>query len=69
MNTCDTCKWWDRQSYSVDPPFVGRKCFSPLFEDSGSGNPEGSVTQSGMDAGYVELLTGPKFGCIHHESK
>ena len=64
MNTCKTCKWWDKEPfYSQDCPM--RECKHPKFgTDSRLSD---GLAQAGMDAGYVNILTGPDFGCVHHE--
>ena len=59
MNTCDTCKWWG--GLSDEPPM--RKCKK---QDWG----EDSVYIANAEPyGGGEVVTGPKFGCIHHEPK
>lgn len=61
MNTCDTCKWWEL-------------CF-PKSTDHQCGHEKvGWLLNSAPDAAThdyedVPIITGPKFGCIHHEPK
>lgn len=59
MNTCDTCKWWGRET---DEPGL-RECkqASDRVEDgTGFGVANCLPSEGGR------LATGPKFGCIHH---
>ncbi|MES2367106.1 MAG: hypothetical protein V4563_14615 [Pseudomonadota bacterium] len=69
MNTCDTCKYWERDRLN---DFEGghhfARCLHPKLDyssDEWIKAPDGAV-QFGMDAGYVQLGTGPKFGCVLH---
>lgn len=61
MNTCDTCKWWNRGDRRET-----RSCENPrLREYPVTG--DDSCNLSSID-GMVTLYTGPRFGCIHwHE--
>lgn len=72
MKTCDTCKWWGVSPVSGQPPGV-----SDFFEKInykecgalGSLEPD-SADVDGFEMGSMpEIVTGPKFGCIHHEEK
>jgi hypothetical protein len=65
MNTCDSCKHWRRES-----------AWGGKFDGIGICNctkvVEGTPEQDGLGYQYEEgghQQTGPKFGCIHHESK
>lgn len=72
MNTCDSCKWWIAALPEEDCEIgVMRFCknsklHADLFDDHDLSDEMG---QFGMDAGYPVQITGPKFGCIHHETK
>lgn len=67
MNTCDTCKWWNRTtSHQLEIGFGYNfcehlKCLSCNAYADGFGVTEGEPFNQGSFA------TGPKFGCIHHE--
>lgn len=69
VKTCDTCKWWGSEKYKEDETlkFDYRLCNHPKLFPNGEA-PEDGLTDAGMDAGYQDLITGPKFGCIHHEA-
>lgn len=66
MNTCDTCKFWFARCEDDRTETI---CTNENLDCDKRGE-----TACGCDA-YAEgnrtgaILTGPKFGCIHHESK
>lgn len=76
MNTCDTCRHWDDESY-LDPernPHLLNMCvlracnnikLNAVTDDKNDFSD--SVHHSGD--GYGANATGPKFGCIHWEAK
>ncbi len=73
INRCKTCRWWQREedipgSQSV---FSHGKCTHLKVDYTSTEwiDADDSLTQWGMDAGYVDVATGPEFGCVHHESK
>lgn len=64
MNTCQTCKWWTLTD--TREPTMGR-CDSAKVTDKW---PEyDQVLESHDDdlSGKSHLVTGPDFGCVHHE--
>lgn len=68
MNTCKTCKWWNKHDKSPIPEWmIGRgDCESPKLS--------GDTSPSGLLAGDSNVYfnspnTGPDFGCIHHKPK
>lgn len=66
MNTCKTCKWW------ANIPDEMRGClFVETFEYQSK--PDLFAVEEACD-GYGDrrvpcVVTGPEFGCIHHEEK
>lgn len=72
MNTCDACKWW-RGKVVVDPRYgnLWAYCASPnLYVDQRvEGNDGNARIASGNDIPLADLITGPKFGCLHWEAK
>ena len=72
MNTCDTCKHWGPnrgdQSRKIELRIMGA-CYSPNVNADGisavADNPSFACLDCPSDPG--KLVTGPKFGCIHHE--
>ncbi len=64
MNTCDSCKWWTREQeqshkycghpYVIETRWEPGKCSQPAADCV--------ITPIGG------ISTGPKFGCVHHES-
>ena len=64
MNTCDTCKFWDRE---IRGRLKG--CDAPGLE-KGYHIDECEVPDNGAhvenDEGWA-IRTGPKFGCVLHE--
>lgn len=63
MNTCDSCRWWGSDVSSEEEDH-NKECekatwFRPNDDDG-----------FGIDSGInSRIVTGPKFGCIHHEPK
>ena len=56
MNTCKTCRWWGL--HESDGPQKG--CYCPKLESKDSDGAR-------CDDPGATLMTGPDFGCIHHE--
>lgn len=70
MNTCDTCKWWSVYGSHTAPRYPRNLS---LCWHHNIGPIDGTLTQlddylSTTQFG-VRAVTGPKFGCIHHEPK
>lgn len=69
MNTCKTCKWWKwfeaKQELEKKPEFTHKPCLNPKTWDD-SGSLDGTYIMNSIDS---FLVTGPSFGCIHHEPK
>jgi hypothetical protein len=63
MNTCETCKWWDGRGFHHSNWGTQRRCIS---EKADSVDDDAMFAESD-DVAYV--ITGPRFGCIHHELK
>jgi hypothetical protein len=64
MKTCRTCRWW-----------TGRTCSNPKLaewairdEDAIDKFPDSALATASDDWGS-QFITGPDFGCIHHEAK
>lgn len=76
MSTCETCRFWqadflEENSTSIWNVAGFRVCKCPALNQDfwNEGKEAGSgVCYLSMDA-PVEFLTGPEFGCVHHESK
>lgn len=60
MNTCDTCKWWTGR-HGIDRGRDHRNCEHPKLDTVAKFAPDGANAPWGVS-------TGPKFGCVHHES-
>ncbi len=66
MNTCDTCKFWGWQE---DRKLNRKRCEnSSLGDDRDAMRDDGLLAQGLYEDGAV-IETGPKFGCVHHESQ
>ena len=70
MNTCDTCKWWKPLDGEPNEPLM-MVCFNEHIHCDVS--MVGGDANCACDA-YPEhhsgrMVTGPKFGCVHHEAK
>ena len=68
--TCKTCKWWEEPTDYVRTVTTAGYCRSPKLVDINDRGYEGVAgTGFGMDYPVCHLVTGPDFGCIHHEPK
>lgn len=72
MNTCATCKHWQPNIAGKPQRPIGA-CYAPKMQSSTLAIMD-DPTAAGLDdcwsavnAPPIVLLTGPKFGCIHHE--
>lgn len=75
MNTCDTCRWWDTEPYldraqnNLRQDCKVRQCRHEKVNGlEGNYFADDVLTQCGVDAGYPANCTGPKFGCVHHDT-
>jgi len=69
METCDTCKWW--APYGSDVPRYPKGtslCWHHQIGPIDPINTDSEDYASTMTPGG-RVVTGPKFGCIHHEPK
>lgn len=64
MNTCDTCKQWQKDPPTPGMPEVLRGGHCQAF-----GLMEGDDFFCDSSPDYGELYTGPKFGCVHWKAK
>lgn len=69
VNYCETCKYWgllaEDETDDADPPH--KICGNEKIGDFPGGDDSDT-----MDSVWHEMgrpTTGPKFGCVHHESK
>lgn len=61
MNTCESCKHWDRKPFSSVPGIEHknhRVCLA-MWGDF--------PNMARAEATDDHVITGPKFGCVHHE--
>lgn len=67
MNTCDTCKWWDRDERNPEWGECKNSMMvvNAAYQDM---RVDGIYLHPGHDES-TEAIIGAKFGCIHHESK
>lgn len=65
MSTCETCKWWG-SPYLKE---VFRPCKNPKTDDDLEQNENGAKVNDEERRGMAWLSTGPKFCCIHWESR
>ncbi len=76
MNTCATCLHWipaNRYVEGREKPAIDMICSHNAFEFGGNSS---TVRSNGLttdayhvSAGNCNIITGPKFGCIHHTQK
>jgi hypothetical protein len=66
VNTCSSCKWWGAEEFRGKRPCTHHllNLRRKYAEDDDNG-----IIEIGIGAGFLELCTGPNFGCIHHEAK
>lgn len=60
MNTCKTCKWWEKAKWRQDCKCTNQKLGT--LDDDG-------IDVEGCEGGWDYMTTGPDFGCIHWEEK
>lgn len=68
MNTCKTCRYWGEGFYRDDD--ADRICDHPKHGECVDSNHKGATDL--LIYPYSEgasFITGPNFGCIHHEAK
>ena len=63
--TCDTCKHWN--TLPTDEGRMGG-CLHPRLVNENDPSIDG-LSYAGVYEELAVLLTGPKFGCLHHEAK
>ena len=68
MNTCKTCKHWDKETHARSPvEKTGGTCSSGRImecSDLGAHEPD-TITYSYDEGGW--FWAGPEFGCVHHK--
>ncbi len=73
MNTCDTCKWWGVESFTANGIQFGIcNCKMVCQPNYGEGYAKRTPSMDGVitaDEGGAtgDLMTAPKFGCVHYE--
>ncbi len=68
MNTCKTCKWWNGANQKNS--YCGLPMLEQFtFEPGGYRIPADAVYAVDRGGDVAGLLTGPDFGCVHHEAK
>ena len=61
---CKTCRWWeDNDMYGNGVSY----CTSPANRRDSPYRPDGACSMG--EQGKEDILTGPDFGCVHHEWK
>lgn len=74
MNTCDMCKFWEQFVFEGRIIEGEHSCSNPKIIDDTSSNAFPRVLTDQLvacscDYRPATINTGPKFGCIHWESK
>jgi hypothetical protein len=59
--TCATCRWWSVVEYL----YGMHECM--VNSRHGLGEPDGIYVAPDTDCGGGTIVTGPSFGCIHHQ--
>lgn len=67
MNICETCKHFDAYSKRGAEHTNWGECANPKLQDVNAD--DDGLSGDCLDEGLVTIQVGPKFGCIHHESK
>ncbi len=62
MNTCDSCMYWDKWANVPN----GGMCTNPALQNLGDPPLNGLAQQEDGD-GRLQIYTGAKFGCVHHD--
>jgi len=63
MKNCETCKHWSDKEVPYNK--VVRECNNKKINDDYYNDEPDGLYYSYQEGGY--FLTGPKFGCVHHE--
>lgn len=76
MSTCDTCRFWQLDFLLENPAHPWsvcgfRVCKCPILHQDHwePGEEAGSLVCFQSVDSPVDFLTGPEFGCVHHEAK
>lgn len=71
MNTCKTCRWWGFEKEEVTRlhKTIAKACGFPKVDINDEGYEAVTGDKFGLDYPVCDLITGPLFGCIHHEEK
>ncbi len=72
MNTCDTCKWWDKDAIVTEPNGWHGSDETGMSECKNEklfAGIDGITSRYDAPTDGCGFLTGPKFGCIHWEAK
>jgi hypothetical protein len=68
MNTCDTCKFWFATVMNPKDGTADCDMVDTIQRDKAS-MVEIDVQVHDDSGLWVKLMTGPKFGCVHHQKK
>ena len=67
--TCSTCVNWKPKGGKRDLAYSGtcgsEKIVNALFEDA---EDDGAKIVAGAGSEEIDFVTGPGFGCVHHEA-
>lgn len=76
METCKTCRWWGIRNINGNATVAyegdSKACCSPKLidiEEHKEGYAAIKGDGFGLDYPVCDLMTGPDFGCVHHEVK
>lgn len=68
METCKTCSFWERNVRANDSRNHG-ECRVVSLSYNSNALPAGVAISYDFDRELGNLVTGPNFGCVHHEIK
>lgn len=66
MNTCKTCKYWER--WDSNGYEHSGECLSPKTNGEGENGDKNFMYASDGGA-FISIITDEEFGCINHEGK
>lgn len=67
LGTCKTCRWWGLLGSHTDLPM--KACSAPHLTDADDICDHPTHAMIDAEEGSGKLVTGPDFGCIHHEER
>jgi hypothetical protein len=71
MPSCETCNHWDHSPnpFTGKPTLWGRCLCESITNGDSPSRSDAATFWAGDQDGEAHLLTGPAFGCVHHQPR